>query len=818
VIIYSETRRRFLDDVDHNRLHSRLTEAFRLRTGGVPADQRVWADEYGRFSLALRQAKVADDIQVALEYHISAAGRFRVDVLLAGNDGKIDNGMIVELKAWDTADVSTIPDLVFAPVGGGKLVQHPCEQARRYRAMLVRFNEDVRDSGMGLYSAAYLFNLHRRIPEPLEDPRYQEIIADSRLFLADDVPALRSFLETHLRHKPRRDLLFLLENGRITPAPALIERVGSMLAGNEEFVLLDEQFEAFQIIRHSILGPTTDPGRQVFIVQGGPGTGKSVMAVRLLAELLQQRRVGFLVAPNQAFRETLIQSLAGREREARDDGQALIRSARAFIDVDYDTSREIDVLIVDEAHRLKDKAYMYRGDSMVEDMVRAARVSVFFVDETQRVTWDDTGGDERIRRAAQRFKANVREPLTLRAQFRCGGSDGYLNWLDDVLQIRATANYDHWADGTYAFDVFDRAEDLHAALNAHNGDNKARLIAGYSWEWPKKSRASDTAAAHVVADGLSLPWNYADRNWATDPDAINQVGCVHTSQGSEFDWVGVLIGQDLRCEGGKIVGDPSRRAKSDKSLKGWQKALRDAGTDSADRERVLQRVQQIIKNTYKVLLTRGRRGCFVWCADARLREYFRERLRLAGRSRGVPVPEVAISSVDAPTRTPPPGFTTTSPGSSGPTDLIPVYTLAAAAGGYGEDVVPEVSGWAPTPTGLRPDAKHFIAKVMGHSMEPLIPDGSWCVFRFDVTGSRSGRILLVQHESISDPDTGGAYTIKRYTSRKTAIPAGEQGAWEHRAIELVPLNRDYRTIVIPADHAGSLRVIAEFVRVLPLDE
>jgi DUF2075 family protein len=815
VIIYSETRRRFLDDVDHNRLHSRLTEAFRLRTGSIPADQRVWADEYSRFSLALRQAAIADEVQVALEYHISAAGRFRVDVLLAGNDGAIDNGMIVELKAWDKADVSDVPDLVFAPVGRGKLTQHPCEQARRYRGMILRFNEDVRTSGMGLLSAAYLFNLHRRTPEPLEDPRYRDIIDDSQLFLANDVPNLCAFLEKHVRLKPSRDVLYLLENGKLVPAPALIERVGSMLEGNEEFVLLDEQNEAYQIIRHAIFGSTKCKGRQVFIVQGGPGTGKSVIAVRLLAELLQQRRMGFLIAPNQAFRETLIQSLAGRNKEYRDDGKAIIQSARSFSEVDYDKSKDIDVLIVDEAHRLKDRAYMYRGDSMVEDMVRAARVSVFFVDETQRVTWDDTGGIDRIGRAAKLFQATLREPLALKAQFRCGGSDGYLNWLDDVLQIRSTANFDNWADGAYEFQVFGRAEDLHAALVARNTDNKARLIAGYSWEWPTRARESHSATSHVRADGLSLPWNYSDSNWATASDAINQVGCVHTSQGVEFDWIGVLIGPDLRYADGHVVGDPTQRAKTDKSLNGWKKALREAGRNSGAREDVLQRVQQIIKNTYKVLLSRGRRGCFVWCADAALRDYLQQRLLLASRTQG----ESLVSPTNAaPTNRNvdrPLNFVAMLPASVNTEDYIPVYSMQAAAGAFGEDGPSDRIGWIANPTGLRADPHHFVAKVQGKSMEPLIPDGSWCIFRFDVTGSRQGRILLVQHESIIDSETGGSYTVKRFASQKAYRREDEGGSWRHVAVQLEPINNAYQPIAVPPLHAGEIRVIAEFVRIVP---
>jgi hypothetical protein len=627
VIIYAETKRTFLRDVDDNQLHPKLCAAFRRRTGGLPADHRVWADEYSRFSLALRNAQVNDEAKVALEYHLSAAGRFRVDVLLAGNDGKQDHGVIVELKAWDQAGTTDIDGMVWAPVGGGRARQHPCEQARGYKGLVLRFNESVRDSGIGLEAAAYLFNLQRRSPEPLEDaatarPRRREALPrTTSRSSAGSSSATSDSVRTWTRSTSSRR--------EAHPGPGARGPCEQHARGNEDFHLIDEQFEAYRILRHAMWVAPDDGKRHVFVVQGGPGTGKSVIAVRLLADALRRKRMAFMVAPNKAFRDTLVESMARGNAGYRDDGQALIRSSWSFAEEDYGKSKALEVLIVDEAHRLKDKAYQYRGKSMVEDMVRASRISVFFLDETQRVTWSDAGSLARIDAAAKKFGAAVHPVLPLSAQFRCAGSDGYLNWVDDVLQIRPTANFDNWASGDYEFGVFDRAEDLHAALHARNGENKARLIAGYSWPWPTKTRGRTDGGAHVVADGLSLPWNYDDANWATAPDAIDQVGCVHTCQGVEFDWIGVLIGPDLAFRDDRVVGVPEQRAKTDKSLHGSKKALKGAGRDAARRTAVLERIQQIIKNTYKVLMTRGRRGCFVWCADPALRDYLRRRLALA---------------------------------------------------------------------------------------------------------------------------------------------------------------------------------------------
>lgn len=628
MIIYQNTKSGFIDDVDNNYLRGQLDAAFLRKTGSIPADRTVWADEYARFSLVLRHAQVSDDIRVALEYHISSIGRNRIDVLLAGSDGAHDNALIIELKAWDRAEASPVENMVFSPIGGGTEKLHPSHQARQYKCMIMRFNQDIVEKDVRLHPSAYLFNLSRRHPEPLEDARYKDLLAESPLFVADDVPQLKKYIETHVPAKSKNDVLFLLDQGKWRPSDELITRVESMLEGNEEFVLVDEQEEAFRLIRHQVLDEEDRTHRHVFVVEGGPGTGKSVIAVRLLAETMKLKRMAFFVAPNKAFRDALVNSLTRGDTRYRDDGVALFRSSWSFHQSDFRQDQRNEILVVDESHRLKNKAYQYHGKSMVEDMVRSARISVFFIDESQKVSWQDSGSIAAIKAAAHKFGAHFHAPMKLTAQFRCNGSTGYLNWLDDVLQIRPTGNFENWGDGQYEFKVFDRAEDLYAALKAKNADNKARLIAGYSWEWPRQGRARGTALKHVQADGLALPWNYDGESWAASKDGIEQVGCVHTCQGLEFDWMGVLIGDDLVYRDGEVKGDPSKRARSDASLKGWKGELEDAEGDSAAQKAIHERVDAIIKSTYRVLLSRGRKGCFVWCKDAALRDYLKARLGL----------------------------------------------------------------------------------------------------------------------------------------------------------------------------------------------
>lgn len=627
MIIYQDTKAGFLSDIADNYFAARIEAAFLKMTGSIPVDGRGWANDYARFANVLSQTAVADDVRIAIEYHCSPVGRSRIDVLLMGNDGHRDNALIVELKAWDTASVSDVDGMVVCPIAGGSTKQHPSLQALNYKGMILRFNEDIPKNDVGLHSSAYLFNLYRRTPEPLEDSRYAPILSSSQLFLADDNVQFRAYLEKHIPVKAKSDILFLLENGRWRPTDELIARVDSMLHGNEEFILLDEQDEAFRLIRHEVLSEVDRSSRHVFVIEGGPGTGKSVIAIRLLAETLKKKRMSFLVAPNKAFRDALVASLTKDARSYRDDGAALFQSSWSFHQADWRRDARNEILIVDEAHRLKDAAYQYKGKSMVDDMVRASRISVFFIDESQQVSWNDAGSVAAIKAAAAKHGAKFHPPLKLTAQFRCNGSTGYLNWLDDVLHLRQTGNFDNWGDGQYDFQVFDRAEELHAALKARNDRNKARLIAGYTWEWPTHGRSRGTSVKHVRADGLALPWNFDDESWAASPDGIEQVGCVHTSQGLEFDWMGVLIGDDLRYADGRVVGDPARRAKTDASLKGWKAAFSAMRGDAHAQAAVMNRVDKIIKSTYRVLLSRGRLGTYVWCQDAALRDYFKARIQ-----------------------------------------------------------------------------------------------------------------------------------------------------------------------------------------------
>jgi DUF2075 family protein len=255
-----------------------------------------------------------------------------------------------------------------------------------------------------------------------------------------------------------------------------------------------------------------------------------------------------------------------------------------------------DCLIVDEAHRLKLKSgYQSNlGENQVKEIINASKISGFFIDEDQMVTTSDIGTCEEIRKWANFYGSKIHESedLNLVSQFRCNGSDGYLAFLDNLLGVRETANKTFEKEFDYDLRIFDDPNEMYAALKQKNVNNKARMIAGYTYEWISKH--DKTAYDIVLKNGFKKQWNFTTDSFATDPDSFEQVGCIHSTQGIEFEYVGIIIGLDLRYENGRVITDKSKAAQSD-------------GSSGVRRTRNEQLADRIIRNTYRTLLSRGQK-------------------------------------------------------------------------------------------------------------------------------------------------------------------------------------------------------------------
>ena len=437
------------------------------------------------------------------------------------------------------------------------------------------------------------------------------------MFLGNEVEKLGEFISGRIQLGDRAEALHEIDQGRTLPSKQLIEYLNSLLHGNDEFVLLDEQ----KLVAETILALEKQARvgkRQVLVVEGGPGTGKSVLAVNLLAKLTSQERVAQYVtrntAPRQVFEQRLTQSFsATRIRN-------LFKSAGSYINVE---DRSIDALLVDEAHRLSPKSGPHGnlGENQVKEIVAASKLSVFFLDERQQVIFKDIGSRSEIEHWAGYFDAALTK-MNLPSQFRCNGSDGYLSWLDHTLQIQETANTEI-GDLNYDIRVFDSPNELYSAIEQQDqGLCKARVVAGYCWDWVSRS---DKDAYDIVFPEFAFKrrWNLTEDGnyWILKPESISEIGCIHTCQGLEMGYVGVIIGKDLIVRDGQVVTDVTQRSKHDRSNRGYKTQSK------KNPEQTKVRLDQIIKNTYRTLMSRGLQGCFIYAVDEETNDYFKHSLK-----------------------------------------------------------------------------------------------------------------------------------------------------------------------------------------------
>jgi DUF2075 family protein len=427
------------------------------------------------------------------------------------------------------------------------------------------------------------------------------------------VEQLRAFIKKFVKTGDEGQIMYRIDTGKIRPSKQLAESLTSLLKGNQEFIMLDEQKLVYETALLLTKKAKTE-GKKVLIVQGGPGTGKSVVAINLIVETTRQDKLTQYVTKNAAPRAVYQSKLSGSMTKTR--FAALFQSFGVFTDTENNT---FDSLIVDEAHRLNRKSGMFqnKGENQVMEIIRAAHCSVFFIDEDQKVSMKDIGTREEILKQAKLQGAEVHE-LELSSQFRCNGSDAYLSFLDNLLQIRETAHTD-LSDLNYEFKVCDSVSELRDRIFEKNKENNsARLVAGYCWDWKSQK---DTKAMDIVFEeqDFAMQWNLAIDSmlWILKPDSVNQVGCIHTCQGLELDHIGVIIGEDLIVRNGIVKVDPSKRSKMDSSIKGYKKLL------SEKPEEAKELIRKIIKNTYRTLMTRGIKGCFVWAQDEETRAWLK---------------------------------------------------------------------------------------------------------------------------------------------------------------------------------------------------
>lgn len=619
MIVYSSDKTNFLNDVFAGLIKDKIVLALKSRLGHSvsPAEINAYQNSMVYMNLVLADQEIPNNVKISIEYRIPQTSK-RVDFIITGqNEESKSSAIIIELKQWSKTELTNMDGIVQTYVGGAiREVSHPSYQAWSYAALLEDFNTEVQDKEIALVPCAYLHNYEE--DGIINNDFYTEYIDKAPLFLKDDAARLQYFIKKHIKYGDDKDIMYQIDHGRLRPSKSLADKLSSLLQGNQEFVMIDDQKIVYETALR-LARESDAQNKNVLIVQGGPGTGKSVVAVNLLVALTNHGMVAQYVTKNAAPRAVYESKLAGTLRKTQITN--LFSGSGAFTDTEKNL---FDVLVVDEAHRLNAKSGMFQnlGENQIKEIISASKFSMFFIDEDQKVTLKDIGEKEEIEKFAGQLNANI-TTLELNSQFRCNGSDGYLGWLDNTLQIRETANLTLEGTG-YDFRIVDTASELKELIYEKNREhNKARMVAGYCWDWvSKNSHGSDDDI--VLDDGeFSARWNLAsDGNlWIIKPESVSEVGCIHTCQGLEMDYVGVIIGPDMIGREGKIITRPEERASTDASLKGYKRLL------EADPINGKAKIDAIIKNTYRTLLTRGMKGCYVYFTDLETKEYFEERIR-----------------------------------------------------------------------------------------------------------------------------------------------------------------------------------------------
>jgi len=620
MIIYESTKDGFQKDVVNgtitDAIYSKYKEFFGLSSESQIAS---WKNSTAFMSIALYDARIPDDAGIAIEFNIPTTSK-RVDFIISGYDNNNkEAAIIIELKQWSSCTKVEGKDGIVVAYTGHALREttHPSYQVESYRLYLQDYCVPVTEEPISLHPCAYLHNYNIAEHPDIIDEIYGRYTDVAPVYGEGDVAKLRDFICSYVVKGDRGKALFDIAKGKIQPSRMLQDALAGMLKHNrEEFHMIDDQKVIFEKVMHLAEQSRSDGKKRVIIIEGGPGTGKTVVAMNLLSKLTSKGMLVNYATKNATPRNVYYAKLKGDD--ALSGVKNLFKNSDSYTESE---DGEFDVLLCDEAHRLvvRSRYRGRKGSNQIRDIIHAAKLSVFFIDEDQHVELDDIGNERTIKLFSEQEDAIIDADNKLESQFRCNGSDGYLSWLDNLLGIRPTANL--WFEKDFGFDfrVFDDPNEMRKEIEKKNSRNKARIVAGYCWDWMKNGKNdTDIHDITIPEKNFEMSWNLGNSStWAIDRNSIKEAGCIHTCQGLEFDYVGVIIGDDMRYDGEKVITDYTKRAKTDKSLFGIKKMM------SENPKKATKEADIIIRNTYRTLMTRGMKGCYVFCTDKALSDYFK---------------------------------------------------------------------------------------------------------------------------------------------------------------------------------------------------
>jgi len=604
----------FIKEGKSEALSGKMMLAFWNHHRYQPSDSEVrsWDNSLKRLAEFSENSNL-QDCGIVLEYHLPYSGS-RIDAIYFGKDEGDNNvSTILELKQWSTVELLDEYSLNISV--NGKEHIHPSQQALDYANHLEEIQSTYQDHKIITYPCSYCHNLTRPSQTLLEDVRFSEILQFSPLFTTQNQEKFSNFMQTNVGYGSGINLMNHFINGRFKPNKKLLEVLDSVINQEEKWHLLGTQRLAYNAIWAKVLKLTkTGSSKQQFavLVRGGPGTGKSVIAAQLLADALRNEFTAVHSTGGKAFTINLRAQFKGADKLFAWN-----------MNMRNQTPLGVDLLLVDEAHRIRTtsntrwtRAVDRTGKSQIEELLTAAKVTVFFLDENQYVRPDEIGDSCLIRDATAKLQISLIE-FDLATQFRCGNSFEYISWLDYILGFEEVPN-GSWKLN-YEFKLVDSPEDLDLMLaKAKQDGDSARIVAGFCWPWSNPNK-DGTLVNDVKIDDWERPWNakamkstYPPEKhpytlWANTQEGEKQIGCIYSSQGFEFDKVGVIWGKDLVWrDGGWVV---QRQYSHDNPVK----------AKTADSLRLL-------RNAYRVLLTRGIKGTHLLCLDEETRIHLKEEI------------------------------------------------------------------------------------------------------------------------------------------------------------------------------------------------
>jgi DUF2075 family protein len=587
----------------------------------APSEYRAWQQSLNFLNNSFEYTGLTDN-NLIIEYELPYSTR-RIDALLFGRDqDEADSVVLIELKQWSNDNVEDCPAEGNVVVDYGRFKKeqaHPSLQVQGYHYDLKDFMTIFSESPeISLNSCAYCHNYSRTgLPAVIFLPKFNKEIREFPVFAKEDTQALAVYLKEKLSKGKGLEVFGRFVTSPIRPSKRLLEHTSEMINKQQIFNLIDDQIAAYNSIMHKAKHLVQTSRKSIVIVKGGPGTGKSVIALEVMGELMRQDRIVFHATGSSAFTNTLRNIVGARARK-------LFKFFNSFMSVEPNS---IDVLVCDEAHRIRrnsNNRYTPRTERtsvpQIDELLRVAKLGIFFIDENQIVRPEEIGSVELLKAAANRFDiagGDIAE-FELKTQFRCSGSDAYLQWLDKVLGI--TDSEEAAFDARMEFKIFSSPSEMMAKIRERNAQkrNSARIVAGFCWPWSKPN--ADRSLVNDVRIGeFAMPWEKKDTfwRWATDDSGMEQVGTVYTAQGFEFDYIGVIFGPDLVFDGDKQEWKSVPEHSHDTQVKRKNPAL-----------------AQHLKHVYRVLLSRAHRGVYVHFMDKATEHHFRSALpELQGSAR-----------------------------------------------------------------------------------------------------------------------------------------------------------------------------------------